>query len=56
MLLNLLFAHIDLPCDAGGDQCGAALLQQVDGALCFGGESIEFIGFDFEILDDCLLF
>ncbi len=34
--------------DGGGDQRGAAFLQQVDGALGFGGECIEFGGFGVE--------
>ncbi len=33
---------IDLAGDGGGDQSGSALLQEVDGALGFGGESVEF--------------
>jgi hypothetical protein len=34
--------HINLPGDSGGDQRVAAFLQEVDGALRFGGEGVEF--------------
>ena len=34
-------AHIDLAGDGGGNQGGATLLQDVDGALGFGGEIVE---------------
>ena len=36
--LRHLLPHIDLAGDGGGDQRGAAFLEQVDGALGFGGE------------------
>ena len=34
---------VDLPGDGGGDECRAALLEEVDGELGFGGESPELI-------------
>ena len=34
-------AHVDLAGDGGGDQGGAAFLEQVDGTLGFGGEGVE---------------
>src|SRR5262249_55270706 len=34
-------ANVDLAGDGGGDQCGAAFLQEIDGALGFGGEGVE---------------
>ena len=36
-------AHVDLPGDGGGDQRGPAFLQQVNGALGFGGEGVESV-------------
>ena len=36
-------AHVDLAGDGGGDQGGAAFLEQVDGALGFGGEGVEIL-------------
>jgi hypothetical protein len=33
-------ADIDLAGDCGGDQGGAAFLEEVDGALGFGGEGV----------------
>ena len=35
-------ANVDLSGDGGGDQGGAAFLQEVDGALGFGDERVEF--------------
>lgn len=43
-------AHINLPRDGGGDQRGAAFLQEVDGALRFVGEGVELGEFCFEKL------
>lgn len=40
--LTNLGPNINLPGNGGGDQRGAALLQQVNGALGFGGQGIEF--------------
>ncbi len=33
--------HIDLPRDGSGDKGGAAFLEEIDGALGFGGEGVE---------------
>ena len=44
--------HINLPGDGGGNERGAAFLQEVDGALRFGGEGVEFGGFGFEKFND----
>ena len=47
-------AHVDLAGDGGGDQRGAAFLQQVDGALGFGGEGVELGELGIEVgNDDC---
>ena len=51
-----MLAHINLPGDGGGDQRGAALLQEVDGALRFGGEGVKFEEFGFEELRNGDLF
>jgi hypothetical protein len=50
-----VLAHINLPGDGGGDQRGAAFVQQVDGALRFGGEGVEFGEFGFEKLNNLQL-
>jgi hypothetical protein len=42
-------AHVNPAGDGGGDEGGAAFLQQVDGALGFGGESVELYGFRVQI-------
>mgnify|MGYP007123224232 CR=1 FL=1 len=44
-----------MPGDGGGNQRGAALLQQVDGVLGFGGEGVEFGGFSAHKRHYCLL-
>ncbi|RFC32767.1 MAG: hypothetical protein DID91_2727703544 [Candidatus Nitrotoga sp. MKT] len=41
-------AHVNLAGDGGGDQRGAAFLQQVDGVVSFGGEGVEFGHFSLE--------
>jgi hypothetical protein len=41
-------AHVNLVGDGGGDQRGAAFLQQVGGVVSFGGEGVEFGHFSLE--------
>lgn len=41
-------AYVNLAGDGGGDQRGAAFLQQVDGVVSFGGEGVEFGHFSLE--------
>ena len=41
-------AHVDLAGDGGGDQRGAAFLEQVDGALGFSGEVVKLLQADFD--------
>ena len=43
---------LDLAGDGGGDQRGPAFLQEVDGALGFGGEGVELGSLGSEVLDD----
>ena len=38
---RLPVTDVDLTGDGGGDEGGAAFLQQVNGALGFGGEGVE---------------
>ena len=45
-------AHVDLAGDGGGDQGGAAFLEQGDGVLGFGGEGVELVGLDFQMRRD----
>ena len=55
--MRLLFgkvAHVILAGDGGGNQRGPAFLQQVDGALGFGGEGVELGGFGFDEVNDRL--
>ena len=48
--------HVDLAGDGGGDQRSAAFLQQVDGALGFGGEGVKLGCFTSKELGDFILF
>ena len=48
--------NVNLAGDGGGDQGGPAFLQQVDGALGFGGEGVELSGFTVKRSDDTALF
>ena len=49
-------SDVDLASDCGGDQSGAAFLQQLDPALGFGGEGVELRGFEVEEGDYSSLF
>ena len=44
-MLTCKFSNVDLAGDGGGDQSGAAFLQQLDPALGFGGEGVELCCF-----------
>ena len=48
--------HVDLAGDGGRDECGAAFLQEANGALGFGEESVEISPPHLEIISNPLLF
>ncbi len=47
---------VDLAGDRGGDESDAAFLEEVDGALGFGGESFDLGGLRFDVDNDRSLF
>ncbi len=52
--LNLL--HVDLASNGGGDEGGAALLQELDGPLRLGDQGVELGGLPVEVGGDGFLF